>query len=374
MNIAYNCRCILNKNNTGIGRYLYNLIHTLGQIDQENEYHLYAKKGFFSFRKGKRLPKFDYKNVFLKVDRFGRGIDKTVGKVDIYHSPSPEPIKMTKASKVVVTVHDLIFKAFPQGHTQETVDETDKQFRQIMERASKIICCSENTKNDLMKYFPVPEEKVVRIYQGVDKNVFYVIGNEEEVFARKLLKSKGVDAPYLLCVGTIEGRKNLEGVLKAFEQLRSQNKFKGKLVIIGMRGWLSEGIESLIEQLNLKEHVVIPGYLTDAELRCFYNKAEVFVFPSFYEGFGFPIVESFCCGTPVVTSNVSSCPEVAGDAALCVDPKNLDAIAQAIDQILQDQKLRQDLREKGFKRAGDFTFLKTAQKTLEVYQEVYARV
>jgi glycosyltransferase involved in cell wall biosynthesis len=372
MDIAYNCRCIMNKNNTGIGRYLHNLINTLGQIDHDNAYHLYAKKSFFSFRKGKRLPKFDYKNIHLKVDRFGLGIDKIVGKVDIYHSPSPEPIRMQKATKVIVTVHDLIFKAFPQGHTEETIEETAKQFRQIVERASKIICCSENTKRDLMKYFPVPEDKIVRIYQGVDKNVFYVIGNEEEAFAQKLLKSKGVDEPYILCVGTIEGRKNVEGVLYAFHELRGKNQFKGKLVIIGMRGWLSEGIEDLIEKLELKNQVIIPGFLSDAELRCFYNKAEVFVFPSFYEGFGFPIIEAFCCGTPVVTSNVSSCPEVAGDAAFCVPPQHADEIAEAINHILQDKQLRQSLRERGFKRAGDFNFLKTAQKTLDVYKEVYA--
>ncbi len=372
MNIAINCRCFLNKDYTGIGRYAYNLLQTLGTIDQENQYLLYAKKGFFSFRK--KLPRFDYKNMQLKIDRFGIGIDKTLGEVDLYHSLCPEQIKLHKAKRVVVTVHDLIFKAFSIAHTQETVDETAKQFEGIMAKASKIICCSQSTSMDLQKYFNVNPEKIAQIYQGVDKNVFYVIGEEEDRAAQKLLKSHGIHSPYILCVGTIEPRKNLDNVFKAFQQLISRGKFKGKLVVVGSRGWLSEGLEELIRSLNLKDHVILPGFLSDGDLRCFYNKAEVFVFPSFYEGFGFPIVEAFCCGTPVVTSNVSSCPEVASDAALCVDPYKSEAIASAIEKIMEDKILRQALREKGFKRAGDFTFLKTAQKTLQVYQEVYAGI
>ncbi len=372
MNIAINCRCFLNKDYTGIGRYAYNLLQTLGTIDQQNQYLLYAKKGFFSPRK--KLPKFDHKNMKLKIDRFGFGMDKIVGEVDLYHSLCPELIKLNKAKKVVVTVHDLIFKAFPKGHTQETVDETARQFEGIISKASKIICCSKSTAGDLQKYFNVPAQKIAQIYQGVDKNIFYVIGEEESRYAQKLLKDNGINEPYILCVGTIEPRKNLDNVLKAFQQLVQKGTFKGKLVIAGSRGWLSEGLEDLISTLNLRNHVILPGFLSDGDLRCLYNKAEAFVFPSFYEGFGFPIVEAFCCGTPVVTSNVSSCPEVAGDAALCVNPNSPEEIAQAIQKILDDKNLRQNLREKGFKRAGDFTFLKTAQKTLEVYHEVYAGI
>lgn len=372
MNIAINCRCFLNKDYTGIGRYAYNLLQTLGTIDQQNQYLLYAKKGFFSFRK--KLPKFDFKNMHLKIDRFGIGIDKTVGEVDLYHSLCPELIKLHKAKKVVVTVHDLIFKAFSKGHTQETVDETAKQFEGIIAKASKIICCSKSTAGDLQKYFNLSSDKIAQIYQGVDKNIFYVIGGEEDRYARKLLKTHGIEGPYVLCVGTIEPRKNLDNVFKAFQQLIKGGKFDGKLVVAGSRGWLSEGLEELIHTLNLKDRVVLPGFLSDGDLRCFYNKAEVFVFPSFYEGFGFPIVEAFCCGTPVVTSNVSSCPEVAGDAAYCVDPYKPEEIALSIEKIIENKILRRDLREKGFKRAGDFTFLKTAQKTLQVYQEVYAGI
>jgi len=369
MQIAINCRSFLNKKYTGIGRYTYHLIKSLIEIDSYNEYFLYAKKGIFNFNK--RLPRFKSKNFSLKIDRFNRGIERSLGKrVDIYHSPSPDKLDVNSGAKAVVTVHDLIFKAFPQGHTQLALDQTESKFRRIGESASKIICCSKNTIRDLQKYFAIPDEKIRLIYQGVDKNVFYLIGKEEEKMAERMIRFKGIKDPFILYVGTIEPRKNLENILHAFDRLRTRKNFKGKLVVIGMKGWMSDGIEGLIKRLELKNNVIFLGYLSDAELRCFYNKAEVFVFPSFYEGFGFPIIEAFCCGTPVVTSNVSSCPEIAQDAALMADPYDPDDIAEAVAKVINDHELRRTLREKGFKRAGDFSFHKTAKETLKVYEEV----
>jgi len=159
--------------------------------------------------------------------------------------------------------------------------------------------------------------------------------------------------------------------MHAFHKLRIEEKFTGKLVIAGMKGWLNEDIDALVEKLELTKHIAFLGYLSDRKLCYFYNKAEVFAFPSFYEGFGFPIVEAFCCQVPVVTSNVSSCPEIAGDAALTVDPNSPNDIAEAIAKILNDSELRQTLVERGIKRAEDFDFRKTAQETLSVYNEVY---
>jgi glycosyltransferase involved in cell wall biosynthesis len=368
MNVAINCRSFLNKEYTGIGRYTYHLIKSFAELDTENDYLLYAKKGMFSFNK--RLPRFHGKNIHLIIDRFNQGIEKTLGKFDIYHSPSPETISVNGGAKIIVTVHDLIFKTFPQGHTQKTVDDTEKQFINIKEKATKIICCSHNTMNDLQKYFNVPSEKIELIHQGVDKNLFYKIGPEEEALAQRTIWNKGVREPYILTVGTIEPRKNLENLLYAFDRLRTRKEFTGKLVVIGMRGWLTDGIEGLIRKLELKNDVIFLGYVTDQELLYFYNKAQAFVFPSFYEGFGFPIVEAFCCGTPVVTSNVSSCPEVAQDAALLADPYNPKDIAEAVTKIVNDSALKKTLTQKGFIRSENFSFKKTAQKTLEVYREV----
>ncbi len=369
MDIAINCRSFLNKNYTGIGRYTYHLLKSLSEIDSQNSYLLYARKGLFNHNR--KITNFGAKNFFLRIDRFHRGLEKTIGKVDVYHSPSPDSLNIHNGTKIVVTIHDLIFKAFPQGHTQRAIEDTDKHFRQMIERATRIICCSKNTMKDLKKYFSVNEEKVRLVYQGVDKNVFYIIGKEEEGLANSMLKAKGIDCPYILSVGTIEPRKNLENVLHAFSHLKVTGQFTGKLAVVGMMGWLSEGIADTINKLRLKDEVIFLGFVSDQELRYFYNKAEAFVFPSFYEGFGFPIVEAFCCGTAVVTSNVSSCPEVTQDAALTVNPYNPREIAEALARIVNDPQLKRELRDKALKRAGDFNFRKTAEQTLQVYKEAY---
>jgi glycosyltransferase involved in cell wall biosynthesis len=369
MRIAINCSSFLKKQSTGIGRYAYHLVKGLADVDRENIYHLYARKGLFSFKK--RLPCFHARNIVARVDWFSRGPEKILKNIDLYHLPSPGPLGSPEGAGLIVTVHDVIFKAFPEGHTPQTLEAGEQQYQDICNKAVKVICCSRSTVNDLKKYFDVPESKVVLVYQGVDREMFYPMGDEEKHLARRVLQRRGVEGPYLLSVGTIEPRKNLTRLIQAFHHLKMKKRFAGKLAVIGMKGWMSEDIAALIEKLGLTRHINFLGYLPDRELRYFYNLAEAFVFPSLYEGFGFPIVEAFSCGVPVVTSNVSSCPEIAGAAALMVDPRSPEDIAAAVARIIDDPRLRQDLRERGIKRAGDFNFGKTARETLGVYQEVY---
>lgn len=368
MRIGINCRSFLNKNYTGIGRYAYNLVQSLSDIDIDNRYCLYAKKNVFSLHK--RIPYIQGKNFFLKIDRWNRGLRQVLKDIDIYHSPSPDALDIDGV-KIIVTVHDLIFKTFPQGHTQKTIEATEKQFQNIVKYADKIICVSKNTINDMSQYFNIDKKKISLVYQGVDKSIFYPMELEENLVAQKFIRSKGINEPFILSVGTIEPRKNLENLIYSFNILKSKKLFFGKLAIVGMKGWMSEGIATLVRKLDLKEDIVFLGYLTDNQLRYFYNNAQVFVFPSFYEGFGFPIIEAFCCGAPVVTSNVSSCPEIAQDAAVISDPYKPADIANGIVQILHDEKLRRTLREKGFVRSVDFSFRKMAQETFDVYEEVY---
>lgn len=369
MRIGINCRSFINRQYTGIGRYTYHLLSSLSQIDRVNDYHLYVKKGFFNI--SKKVPRFGVDNFHVEIDRFKKGIAQVLGEVDIYHSPSHEFISVNSGSKAVVTIHDLIFKAFPQGHTQKTIDDTEKQFESIIAKASKLICCSQNTKKDLQKYFGVGDDKISLVYQGVDKGLFYRLDGAENHLAKKMLKRKGIHEPYILTVGTIEPRKNLGNILQAFDKLRTRKQFFGKLVVIGMKGWMSEGVAGLIRKLELQHDVIFCGYLSNQELRWFYNHAQAFLFPSFYEGFGFPIVEAFCCGTPVVTSNVSSCPEVAGDAACIVNPYDPEEISVAVASLVNDKKKREQMSARGLKRALDFSFMKTAENTLKVYQEAY---
>jgi len=369
MRVAINCRSFLKKQYTGIGRYAYHLVKSLSAIDKDNEYQLYARKELFNFNK--KLPNFSTRNFVSRIDRFNRGPAKTLKEVDVYHFPSPGPLDAPANAKIVVTVHDLIFKTYPEGHTQQTIESGQQQFEQIREKASKIICCSQSTVDDLKKHFNVPDEKIALVYQGVDKNIFHRLGKEEGWIADKVLKEKGIKTPFILSVGTIEPRKNLINLIHAFQRLRIEGKFLGSLVIVGMKGWMRDSVSLLVDQLKLSEHVIYLGYISDRQLCYLYNKAEIFVFPSFYEGFGFPIIEAFCCGTPVVTSNVSSCPEIAGDAALTVNPSSPGDIAEAISRIIGDAALKEQFRNKGQRRADNFDFDKTARQTLKVYEEVH---
>jgi len=368
MHIAINCHSFLRKQYTGIGRYAYNLVHSLGQIDNKNTYSLYARQSLFSSKK--KLPAFFYKNFLRKYDYFNQGVSSILKGVDIYHAPAPEVLEAPKGSRVIVTVHDLIYKAYPQGHTQDALLRSEAHFQSIIKEADKIICCSQSTLNDLKKYFPINDSRLAMVYQGVNKYLFYPIDSLESKKAQKNLKKKGVEGQYLLFVGTIEPRKNLVSVLKALEILKKQFRFTGKLVVVGMKGWMSEDIDERISKYGLTNDVIQLGYLTNDELRYVYNGASLFMFPSFYEGFGFPIVEAFSCGVPVLTSNVSACYEVAKDAALIVNPYDSDEMARKAYSVLSTKELAKDLRAKGLKRAEDFSFARTAKETLNVYKSV----
>ncbi|MCD4780623.1 MAG: glycosyltransferase family 4 protein [Candidatus Omnitrophica bacterium] len=368
MRVGINCHSILSRQYTGIGRYTYNLLKSLSQMDTGNEYWLYARKSLFNFKK--KIPQFNGQRFVRKVDYFKKGIDAVLKTVDVYHSPSFDYFCARTSFPVVVTVHDLIFKSYPGGHPRRTVDELQEQFDQAVRYSQKIICCSQNTIDDIHKYFQVDRDKITLVHQGVDPDVFYTLDGDEREQARQTVKNKGISGAYILSVGTIEPRKNIAGTLRAFQILKEKKYFSGKLVVAGMKGWLNEELDRILADLPVKEDVVFPGYLTDEELRHFYNLAEVFVFPSFYEGFGYPIVEAFSCQTPVVTSNVSSCPEIAQDGALTVDPHDVDAIAEAIARLLSDQDLIARKRQAGTAIAREMNVFNTAKNTLAVYQQV----
>ena len=366
MRIAINCRSFLLKNYTGIGRYAYNLVKSLSEMDHDNEYWLYAQKKYFDFKR--TIPRVQAENFHVKVDWFGQGSNKILGPVDLYHTPTIETLTFEKA-KIVVTVHDLVYKTYPAGHTAQTRETAQKQVTQIVDRADRIICCSQSTINDLQQYFPVKPQQMRLVYQGVDKNIFYPLKDQERKQARADLTRRGIPQSFLLFVGTIEPRKNLQNLLLALSILKKKNTFKSKLVVSGMKGWMVEGLADVIKKFDLTDDVIFPGYVSDDELRALYNLCDVFVFPSFYEGFGFPIVEAFSCGAAVVTSNVSSCPEIAADGALVVNPYNPDEIADAVVRLLEDADFKSQLQTKALNRAMSFSFDKTAQETLAVYQE-----
>lgn len=366
MHIAINGRSILSSQQTGIGRYTYNLIQGLLNISPEHRLTLYTRKDIFAFKK--KLPVFEgqYK---VRYDYYGRGIDRCLPTADVFHSPFPAVLDPMRA-KVIVTIHDLVYKAFEQGHTETTLHLTDKQIKSFLPFVKKVICCSENTRRDLHRFFDLDEKKSCVIYQGVDHDKFYEFSREEKVAASNRLKTLGVVDPFFLFVGTIEARKNLKGLLAAFAQLKGKGDFTGKLVVAGMKGWKSEDIEIILKDYQITDDVIFTGFVDDHILRDLYNLCEVFVFPSFYEGFGYPILEAFCCGAASVVSKTSACPEVCQDAGLLIDPNQPKEIAFSIKKILQEPELKGFLKQKALARAKQFSFEKTARETLDIYQHV----
>jgi len=366
MRIAINCRSILKPQRTGIGRYTHHLIEALARADSVNEYFLYVQRGLFDFKR--RTPPSPAPNFKVRRDCFSLGPEKICGPVDVYHLPSPD-FTGTVRSRVVVTVHDLIDKAYPQSHTPQTIALSDRKMRDVVGRADRIICCSQTTRDDLHRFFQVDVSRTCVIYQGVDPTVFFPLAQDEEGYADSVLKGLGVTQLFILFVGTIEPRKNLSNLLEAFAALKSGRKFAGQLVIVGMKGWMMGPLADALNCKGLSGEVVFLGYVTDEQLRVLYHQTEVFVFPSLYEGFGFPIVEAFACGAAVVASNTSSCAEVAGDAALTVAPDKPQDIAAAIARVIEDPSLKASLKAKGIERAARFSWDITARRTLEIYQE-----
>ncbi len=353
MKIGIDIRSTLKKTNTGIGRYTLNLIKALSEIDQKNNYYLYNRKKLFDFKR--RLPRLPGKN-FRHV--------KILPDMDVFHTSSYDLEKPKNSKKFIVTIHDVIIKAYPYGHSEKTIREVDEQLKRVLEEADSLIADSYNTKADIVKFYNVLDSKVHVIYPGVwncrgGLNLPYSspMRHCEEAEGRR-------SNPYILFVGTIEPRKNIQGLIKAFNLLKKEHGIKHKLVIAGMKGWMYEDIFKEYENSEFKDDIIFKGYVNDSELAGFYKNASVFVYPSFYEGFGFPILEAFGHGAPVVTSKTSSCGEVAGDSALLINPEDYKEIGEAILKIIDNETLRQELIKKGFERAKQFTWENTAQQFL----------
>ncbi len=356
--------CSTLKNKTGIEYYTLNLINNLAKVDKKNQYLLYSKKSLFN--KKKKIPPSPAKNFKHIVDWLKISPRFRLKGLNVFHT-SNYALSVPPAAKFVLVVHDVIHKAYPLGHQKNTNQEVAAWFRKTLPKTDKIITFSVVTKKDLIKFYNVREAKIEVVYPGVNKDIF--LDREKKELRKQLAAEFSLNSNYILYVGTIEPRKNVEGLIKSYKILKDRYKRKQKLVIAGMKGWLCHQIEPLIKELGLSQEVILTGYITREELSALYQCAEAFVYPSFYEGFGMPILEAFSFRVPVITANISATAEVAADAALLVDPNNYQGIADAIENILGNIELRKSLINKGEKRLLDFSWEKTAKETLEVFKE-----
>lgn len=283
----------------------------------------------------------------------------------IYHATEHLLPRLPKTTATVLTVHDLIFERFPQHHTLTNRLYLKLAMPLFVRRADAVIAVSHSTKQDLVELYRTPPAKVHVIHEGIDDR-FAPIG-PPGVYG---VKSKySPDRPYLLMVGTLEPRKNHAAALTLLARLKAE-EFPHRLVIVGGKGWLFEPIQRQVDQLGLTDDVVFAGFVADGDLPALYTGADCVVMPSLYEGFGFPVLEAMACGAPVVCSNVSSLPEVAGDAALLVDLMDVDALHAAVRRVLTDGELAQHLSTAGPRQAAGFRWERCAAETAALYQEV----
>lgn len=304
------------------------------------------------------------KRAIAKAWRWGfPPVESFTGPLDVYHGTNCFSAP-TRHARRVVTIHDLTPLLFPQWHTRE-VRGYANELRRTIHQQDLILTISDATKQDLERCLEVPASRI-RVIPLAAAEMFRPPTPEEIRGVRTRL---GLQRPYVLHTGTLEPRKNLVRLLEAFSRTTDDHD----LVLVGTKGWLSEDIHASIERLKLSERVRITGYVDSADLPAVYAGADVFCYPSMYEGFGLPPLEAMACGTPVITSQVSSLPEVVGDAALLIDPHDVESLSESLNRLLSDQALQKELRQRGLARAKRFSWERTARETASAYREVCAR-
>jgi glycosyltransferase involved in cell wall biosynthesis len=375
MNIAIDVRTINNKQ-SGVGFYVRYLVEALQRIDQKNSYFLITNDQT-NLPSRKRTEKWRYLPTLVSHENHILGdfweafylpFRLLWNQIDIFHGPAFLIPSITLHKSTVVTIHDLVAYSHPH-----TIPRRYKYYMRMLiklaaMRANKIIVDSCSVKNELIDRLNIPEYKIQVVPLGVSP-IYKVV--EDPDLIRTVKERFGIKKDYLLQVGNIEPRKNLSRLFEAFSWLRKHTKNSYQLVNVGKKGWLYKDIFELIDKHKLHDDIIFTGYVSEEDLVLLYNGAELLVYPSLYEGFGLPILEAMSCGTPVITSKISSMPEVAGKAGLLIDPLDSDELAWAIYKLLTDTELKNRMRAAGLERAALFSWEKTAQQTLEVYEETY---
>ncbi len=306
---------------------------------------------------------------FIREDwQFVRTLNRQDG---ILHLPNQHLGRYGFFLKVpyIITVHDLIRYFDLKGYSTfiHRPNLRDKFYLSLdyrgVKKATRVIAVSQATKHDLVQYLGIPKERISVVYQGIDHQLF-------RPTSRRL-----VDYPYILFIGTEHPRKNFVGLLKSFSKLKNQGNFKDlKVLKVGRAGRLGTEFRKhtlrVVNELGLSSEVVFTDYVAPEDLPAYYSGAECLILPSFYEGFGLPPLEAMACGCPVIVSNLASLPEVAGDAAIKVNPDDIDSITNAIYEVLTNERSKRELVSRGFERARQFSWEKTAKETLKVYESV----
>ncbi len=368
MNIAVDFHAA-EREGTGNCTYIRNLIEALLKADKKNHYTLYVENGASIYLE--RMRKFqnvkvsslNIRNPVLRMLLLG--IRTFLDRIDILHATYYAPPFYN--GRLVLTVHDLSYLHFPEYFSNFDRIKDTWLIKKDVHRADKILTVSSYSKQDIVKSYRVAPEKVEVAYNGASA-LFKPISDIGE--AREIIKGYGINEKYILYVGRINKRKNITGLVEAFRRLKTENNFPHKLVIGGVKDFLPLDDEKLIDSLPGKADIIFTGFIKDDNMPALFGLADVFVYPSMFEGFGLPCLEAMACGCPVISSNTSSIPEVVGDAGILVNPMDTEELVSAMIKVLSQDRLRSEMISKGLEQAKKFTWERAAAKVLEVFEGI----
>jgi glycosyltransferase involved in cell wall biosynthesis len=354
---------------SGIGHYTFELAKSLAEISPADAFELIAHVELD--RHDNELPR-NLTVQYVPVNTLTRrwwtiGLPLYVRRqqLSLYHGTNYN-IPLWRQCPSVVTVHDLSLLLYPETHREDLVMRARRRLPTMTRIADHVITDSASVKREIHEHLGTAEEKVT-VVPLAPRRIFQP-SNPQEI--RETLKRFKVEDQFILFVGTVEPRKNLLTLVRAFDELMRETDLRPQLVIAGQKGWLTDELYKHVEQSALKERVLFTGYISDEDLRALYSACLVSVYPSLYEGFGLPPLEAMACGAPVITSRIPVIMETSDGAAQLIDPTNVKELTSALVELLTSEDRRQQLSEKGLQRAAEYTWERTAQQTLKVYRDV----
>jgi glycosyltransferase involved in cell wall biosynthesis len=360
----------------GIGRYVRELIRALAAHDSRTPYRLFVAGATRALLPPVPGPNFRWRPTRLTPLWFARlwhrarlplPVEVFTGRVTLYHATDFTLPPTLPGVRTLLTIHDLSFVRAPETTTPVLKAYLDRVVPRSVRRATHVLADSQATKDDLVELYGTPPEKVTVLLGGVNPEFKPVADMNARCAVRQRYQIP--DNPYVFSIGTVQPRKNYARLIQALAALGPDYR-DVHLVIAGGRGWLEGPIYQSVKDFGLSARVHFTGFVRDEDLPALYGEARCLAYPSLYEGIGLPVLEAMACGIPVITSNISSMPEVAGDAAVLIDPYDVDALADALRRLLVDETLRADLTRRGFDQAAYFTWDRAAHQLRDVYRRL----
>ncbi len=348
---------------------IINILKEISMIDRKNEYYVFTDIA-------KEIPLLPnirpvqielpspYRIIFW--DHIKLPFHTFVHSVDVIHH-TKNVVPILTLCKTVVTIPDMAPFIFPESFSKLQCMHLQLHIKHAVKHASVIITCSELSRKDIIRLTGADEKKIRLVYSGRSEIYQPVL---DSYILDEFRMKKRLPRNFILYVGTIQPRKNIDIIIRAFNELKKNKKIPQHLLIVGRQGWLANDLDKLVKELNLENFVHFTGVVPEEDLPIYYNLADIFVSPSSYEGFGLTPIEAMACGLPVITSNISAIPEIVGDAAILVEPRNVKELAHAMDQFLSNVKLREEYSMRGMERSKLFTWDKTARQMIEIYEEL----